>query len=262
MPVSFLNSTVVKRQAPESARRELAKASAAYELSRHTKLFRAPRIVSVDADSGTLVFERLVGFCALRAALAAMSEDAQHETLTKVARILRVVHESLPLSPPWSHEVLDAASRPVLQGKLHGDFTLDNLLYETSTGELAVIDWSMPAWLDRHVCVGPVAIDLVGMAISLFNQRIVQRRQLRHPERLAAGFLAAYQRDLVSSAPLQLFSVFSANFARCLEAQRRTSGWQFPLYRWHNRRLVDFMTSLCTGPATSGSSLSLQANRP
>lgn len=263
MAVLILADTVVKQQPPERARRELAKAIAGYELSRSSALFRAPRIVSADEQSGTIVFERLTNVSSLRHALVAMNEDARLATMSKVANVLRTIHECLPLAPPWSADRADGGiEAPVLEARLHGDFTLDNLLYDQSTGELAIVDWSMPAWLDWDACCGPAAVDLVGMAISLFNQRIVQRRQLRNPERLTIAFLEAYQRGLASSQPLRLLRVFTVNFAKCVDAQRHTAGWQFALYRSHHRRLVALMQSLPSTERASDSTLHLQTELP
>jgi aminoglycoside/choline kinase family phosphotransferase len=238
--VTLNADTVLKRQAPARLLREFAKTQAAYELACASQSFRAPRPLAASPEAGTLLLERLHDYVPLRAALAAMSLPEQIEILARIARLLRLVHEQLPLAHEWLDDRIADQAPQAPPARLHGDFTLDNLMFNRRSAQIAILDWSMPAWLDRDACIGPAAIDLVGMLISLFNQRIVQRRKLHDPEQLATAFLDAYRQGLPEAAQLQLAEVFAHNEARYAASLRRTAGWQLPLYVPHQRRLRDY----------------------
>jgi aminoglycoside phosphotransferase (APT) family kinase protein len=240
MSVTLNAHTVLKRPAPARLLREFAKTQAAYALACESQAFRAPRPLAASAESGTLLLERLHDFTPLRAALAAMSLTEQIETLARVARLLLLVHERLPLPREWLDDRIPDQQSQALPARLHGDFTLDNLMFSRGSAQIAILDWSMPAWLDYDACIGPAAIDLVGMLISLFNQRVVQRRKLHEPEQLATVFLDAYAQGSPRAAQLQLAEVFAQNEAQYAVSLRRTAGWQLPLYASHQRRLRDY----------------------
>jgi aminoglycoside/choline kinase family phosphotransferase len=238
--VTLNPDSVLKRPAPARLEREFAKTQAAYQLACESQSFRVPKPLELARESGTLLLERLHDFVPLRVALAAMSLSEQTEVLARVARTLLLIHERLPLPREWLDDRIVDQAPQAPPARLHGDFTLDNLMFERGSAQLAILDWSMPAWLERDACVGPAAIDLVGMLISLFNQRIVQRRKLREPERLASAFLDAYAAGSRDLAQLQLGAVFAQNEARYAASLRRIAGWQLPLYASHQRRLRDY----------------------
>jgi len=238
--VTLNPDSVLKRPAPARLMREFAKTQAAYQLACESQAFRVPRPLAASVESGTLQFERLHDFVPLRMALAALSLREQTGILARVASVLSLVHQRLPLPREWADDRIADQAPLAPQVRLHGDFTLDNLMLHPDGEQIAVLDWSMPAWLDCDACIGPAAIDLVGMLISLFNQRIVQRRKLHEPEQLATAFLDAYLQGSPAPQQLQLAEVFAHNEARYAASLRRIAGWQLPLYLSHQRRLRDY----------------------
>lgn len=250
MPVVIAGSTVVKQQLPGRAAREFDKTVAAGQLGRDCGLFVVPQAMGFDAESGTMRLQYLDGYQRLRAALCRADLVFGRRLLRRAGQILAAVHAGLRLGPERMRETwCGDAGTAERQVTVHGDYTLENLMYLPATDSIAVLDWSMAAWLERDVCVAPASIDMTGMLLSIYNQKAVwQREMLAEPEALASEFVDAYSTTTGWRIDQQFGALFGSSLDKYRRAFKKTAGGWYWMYVPRLRRLRRFVsTELCHG---------------
>ncbi len=179
-------------------------------IGHETGLFDVPQILSHDASGGMIEFERISNELHVRRALS--EGRLPVETMKALGACLAAIHKTSPpqgvcdIAADWFTPDLNLA--PVF---LHGDFQIENILYETLRGTLFLVDWSAPAWLGGQGNRGPACIDLGTFILSLFVRRPFERFRIPQPEIYADHFLAGYTEAYGDETEI-------ANLKRCFSA--------------------------------------------
>lgn len=145
--VRLYENIVVKRDAPHLMRVEVEKTRLGYELGQATGLFRVPRILDYDADTGTVTFERVHDLRTMRDALATAPN---RDVVSRVGHVLAAIHDNLALPDEIRKPLPVALQEPHdTEVFIHGDFTVENLLISERSGTIVVLDWQMTS---AHGC--------------------------------------------------------------------------------------------------------------
>jgi len=140
--MEFEGDIARKRGEPSLLAVEAAKASRALEIGKHSGLFRVPRVINLDAETGVLEFERLRELATLLD-LAVRKDARLPGLLEKAGRALAAVHEELTL--PEDMKVALPSIWMCRAGEnvcIHGDFACINVCVDESSDELVILDWS------------------------------------------------------------------------------------------------------------------------
>jgi len=165
--LEFTENSVIKFGPPAAIAVEAAKLRSAHELGRSSGLFRAPRLLSHDANTGRLEQERVFGFKNLQT-LAAYG-PANHSLWQRIGAILGLLHnEFVPQNCPPAAMPSDWQLKEDRQVWLHGDFNLDNVCYIESNDTILVTDWSLTPLLEGICTQGPASFDVAWLVKSLF----------------------------------------------------------------------------------------------
>lgn len=190
--VEIGETSVFKYRDAEGSRHEVIASEHGRRIGSETGLFGVPRILSHDTSSGVIEFERIANELHVRRALC--EGRLPEGTMKALGACLAAIHRS---TPPES--VCDVAPALFASGQetkpafLHGDFQIENILYESKGNTLFVVDWSAPAWLGGQGNRGPAWIDLGTFIISLFVRRPFEKDRIHLPGEHADQFLTGYR---------------------------------------------------------------------
>jgi len=238
--ISFQEDAVVKHQSPERTRVELLKTQLGAEIGRATGLFRTPAILAQDLHAGSITFERLVGYCNMRQALS--TSLSPESLIRRVARTLAAIHARLDLPDRSMIRLpglgVEPATRPVF---VHGDFSIENILYAAERDDLVIMDWSVTDWLPDGT-LGSRYIDLTLFVQSLVTRRVFGERPIPHLALLAHILLETYWRQCEPDVrPEEFDRCFRALISIYLETWGNRKGWRSFAYQpslWRAQRLV------------------------
>lgn len=222
--VVFEDNQVAKCQGIGATRRELEGTRFARSIADRCGLFSVPRVITSNTEEGIIVFERIKDADTLRRLLPGVADP--EELVARTADILARIHD----------ESIDGRSF------VHGDFTIENVLYSESQGELAVIDWSAPRWFSSTGEVRPEH-DVAMFLISLFNRPVFYSKRIRKVQDLGRHFLASYsdKRDLDT---IQLADTSQSLLAQYLPYYRQKAFVRFVANYPSIRRFKRFVLSL------------------
>ncbi len=167
--MEFEGDIARKRGEPSLLAVEAAKASRALEIGKHSGLFRVPRVINLDAETGVLEFERLRELATLLD-LAVRKDARLPGLLEKAGRALAAVHEELTL--PEDMKVALPSIWMCRAGEnvcIHGDFACINVCVDESSDELVILDWSAAPIVGRTPTFGGRYFDIVLFVNSLFQ---------------------------------------------------------------------------------------------
>ena len=188
--VQVQGSVVTKTQEPGASRRERLRTLAGREVGQETGLFVVPRVLSFDDAAGTIVFERLA-LTSLRAALT--DPVGGMEIAERLARVLAAIHNRMKVSVTPVIRVTDPTTDSARAAvPVHGDFGIANLLFQSGTARIAVIDWSNADWTGVDADVAPPEVELAVFLTSLFHRRLFDPIPPSRREEVARHFLATY----------------------------------------------------------------------
>ena len=171
--VTILEDRVTKYQSIDATQREIEGTQLASEIARNCGLFSVPSVIESNPESGLIVFERISGADTLRVVLPRI--EVPEILVERAAEILARIHGA-------------SVGGSVF---IHGDFTIENLLYEEKQDRMTVIDWSTPAWLGAHEA-RESSHDIAMFLMSLFNRPVFYHHRIRDVPTLARCFLSRY----------------------------------------------------------------------
>lgn len=190
--MEFVGNIARKTGEPSLLAVESAKSRRARQIGQESGLFYVPKVVSFDAESGVLEFERLQGLITLFE-LGARRDERVFGLLRKAGRALAVVHENLVLPDEMKYELpAEWMARPDENVFIHGDFAGFNLCFNKSSEQLVILDWSTAPLLGRVATYGSRFFDIVWFVIYIFYG--VPRGSLLSwdARRMADAFLSGY----------------------------------------------------------------------
>ncbi len=140
--IQFTQSTVIKSSSPKLMSIEVQKTLNAYDLARDSCLFRVPRIIEYDQDTGICIQERIHGLLPISAVIY-----QRPDLVLKIAHVLAVIHESLKLSQNMTIPLPNELDSDGSKVYIHGDFNGQNVCYAPQSNDIVVLDWQMTS---RH----------------------------------------------------------------------------------------------------------------
>jgi hypothetical protein len=166
--MEVIGDIIRKTGEPGALAIEAAKASKAFDIGKDSGLFYVPKIVSFDAKSGVLEFERLNGLVTLLD-MAACKDERILEILKKAGQALSVIHEKLVLPDEMKHKLpAEWMASPDENVFIHGDFAGFNLCFDESTDRLVILDWSSAPLLGNVATYGSKFFDIIWFVIFIF----------------------------------------------------------------------------------------------
>ena len=166
--MEVIGEIIRKTGEPDILAIEVAKASMAFDIGEDCGLFYVPKIVSFEAKTGVLDFERLNGLMTLLD-LAARKDERLLELLKKAGQALGVIHEKLVLPEEMKHELpAEWMACPDENVFIHGDFAGFNLCFDESTDRLVILDWSSAPLLGNIATYGSRFFDITWLIIFIF----------------------------------------------------------------------------------------------
>lgn len=246
--LTFHEDRVIKVQERGGALLEIAKTRQAEEVSGRCGLFKVPRILDTDVETGTIVYENVGPLPQVSEVLAGRGESGP--LLERIGRSLAAIHREmgLPRELKSPFEKLPAdGSMP--EAVLHGDFSVINMLFDRSADDLYILDWNTAFWLGEGTC-GPPFIDLACLAQSLFIRKILERVKIGDPEQKAETFLRGYRAESDRSLDAgefgdlsrKVFALYRRGWGQCI------GKWHYMRYLPSFRRYLNF-TERMQGPA-------------
>lgn len=206
--------TFVKKAPISKSSVEILMSRAAYEFSGSEAGFYCPKLHSFDKESGEMTFELLVNCKNLRAVFiekagffsSKKDRDKLQEIFKRVGKSLYYIHSklfqqkdlekhSLPFQYVENQEINDLVF-------IHGDFTLNNVMYDESLDKIYFIDWSSSPFFEQPANFGSRFWDLSFFISSTFYfsfstlSKIVFRKKLI--DNFLSGYLENYQESSFS----------------------------------------------------------------
>lgn len=172
-----MHRTFLKSIPPTKFQIELDMSVAGHKLGNASNLFYAPKVVSFDSKKSSIDFERIEGATDLRVEFIRLLRKPQRSNsfielksmMTDAAKIIASIHEDTKI---FSHiEKREGSYENMFTDNevyLHGDFTLRNLLLDTSSKSYYLVDWSSSALLTKPINYGPLYWDLTFFISEIF----------------------------------------------------------------------------------------------
>ena len=168
--IILLPEQVIKRQSPELTRIETEKTRQGALIGGRCGWFQTPRIISPNAELGEIHLEKLRNIVPLWHVLR--YDDDATDILVRIGRSLAAIHDNLRLPPQMNIPTIPewAGDYPIVY--LHGDFTMFNILVESATRSIWIIDWMVSQAVRPRVGeVGPCYFDVAWFVREMFTQR-------------------------------------------------------------------------------------------
>ena len=202
---------------------EAAMTEAAQKLSKQKKTFIVPKIYTTDKDKNLIEFELLKEAIPLRVpfnrSLKPFAKSSRYsaikEMFSSLGETLALIHnsqqnfESIP-KKSFPNSFFKPTPKEVY---LHGDFTLHNLLFNTHSGKIVIIDWSTPQFLGFQANWGPNLWDISILISTIFHYSpstfcfsFLKRKNL------ALSFLRGYQSFIAENKKIDIIDL--QNFLR------------------------------------------------
>jgi len=222
--VRFSAGQVLKRQAPEQARIELANTEAALQLSERSNRFSVPQLISADPDAGLLTFEEIPAGESLATLLPRSEPAAAQHLAARSAKALAEIHTE----------------------RCHGDYSLSNLMYRERDQQLFVLDWSRADWLADREAESRPEFDLCIFLISLFYRRPLEPEAIRDPEALGLSFMRSYAEERRGQLDLTRFQALFIDAIEHFDSNRTAVRGRLRalVYRASLRRALRFVKTL------------------
>jgi len=213
--------TVTKRGCPARMSIEVTKTRLAAEIAQSTGLFAVPQVLSFDPETGTAVFERIVGAVPLGKA----DPSCERDLLELIGWSLAAVHAGLRLPDdvriPLPAELASPEGGHVT---LHGDVTGDNILVCRDRRIPVFIDWQMTDVHGGAATTGTAYFDLAWFInYQFYDVRPLVAWKSAAP-RVAKTFLEAYFSRADAAASMEGFWRYLQRFVDYKIASRRLQG--------------------------------------
>ena len=185
----FTNDKVIKIQDKDKSKREFFKTIAGKKIGEETGLFYVPD-VKLESDKA-LEFNRIWGLVSLRSILSISNNP--YQLSRRVGLSLAEIHNRLFLS---DENKINLKFPSLCEGGskvfFHGDYSTENVLYDSENDRLVIIDWALPYWLGEKGTYGMPYVDVSIMIQSLFRDRILSGNAKYDCSGCARSFLKGY----------------------------------------------------------------------
>ena len=191
----ILSDEVVKRQSPALAQVESEKAKQGVLIGERCGWFRSPYVTSSDTELGEIRFERIRNVVPLWSILRGHSEPI--DVLERVGRSLAAIHNNMQLPAHMRSVTIPEWTGDYPMVCLHGDFGVNNVLVDSETRSIWIIDWMLPfkqTWL-RVGTHGPCYYDLAILISTMHTRRFFGLARIQRIEEKLGVFLNAYFED-------------------------------------------------------------------
>ncbi len=210
--VRLLRNSVEKWGPPESIRCEASKLEKAYAIGNETGIFRVPRLLEVDANSGYLRMERIPGLRGLRR--AGLNRAEYFSIVQQAGVALAEIHQRLWLHEGFRYLLPSGLGSGGPNAFIHGDYSVENVAVAPGPRfpELVLIDWQSSPRLGGVATYGPAFFDIAWFVGNLFRKPIYRYFIDPHAEQTAQMFLSAYSE--VSKINLAEFGLYLERLLR------------------------------------------------
>lgn len=214
--IQFTQSTVIKSSSPKLMSIEVQKTHNAYCLARDSKLFRVPRIIEYDQDSGICIQERIPGLLPISSMIY-----QRPDLLAKIGHVLAVIHQSLKLSESMTIPLPHALDSDGSKVYIHGDFNGQNVCYAPQSNDIVVLDWQMTSRHGGLSTFGTRYFDLIWF-INYFIWTPSFRHLFHDPiTLLSKSFLSAYYRESGTTCDPMSLARYATKFFELKRPHRR-----------------------------------------
>jgi hypothetical protein len=196
-----------KYLSPEKFQNEWEMSTAAYKISIKTGLFVSPIIKKVLPEENIIEFELLRDFIPVRVVFIKNGKfGASYEQLGFLKKLFYRIGKCVYQIHTESQIFKEIPKRTFPKGFfsdrfkdtpvfLHGDFTLNNLLYKMQTDEIVIIDWNTSPIFPFSANYGPRYWDLSFFISSLFYSSFSTFFSYGLRKKLALEFLNGYSSE-------------------------------------------------------------------
>ncbi|MCH2230260.1 MAG: aminoglycoside phosphotransferase family protein [Crocinitomicaceae bacterium] len=233
----------IKKAPQDKLNNEYQMSSYGYELSQNSKLFQSPKPIVL--SKGELSFELLKDISPLRSFfIKTIKENSTKEALrilkshfVQLGKVLADIHsgensnglekKAFPsdfFNSKWNQDDVT----------IHGDFTTNNVLFNSNNEGITIIDWSISPIFDFVANQGPRYWDITVFLSSLFLSSIKTYFKTEIRVELAKVFIESY--------------IEASNIKEVLEFKRNLSEFllEYHLYKVYKGK-IDFNDSLIMG---------------
>lgn len=153
-------------------------------LGRENLPFVLPEISNFNDDKLILEFNFLKDYLPLRTFYLKHISNSQIDSLFyRIGEALGYI-QSLSFNENRNRFPNNFFDKPFPISRIHGDFTLNNVLYNPDSDSIAIIDWSMSRYFEFVSSVGPIYWDLSYFLSSLFNVSLgsffMRKNRIKH----------------------------------------------------------------------------------
>lgn len=220
------NGTFIKKAPITKSEVEIIMSRAAYEISGSTAGFYCPKLHSIDQENGEMTFELLINCKNLRqifikkAGFISNTKDLQklEEIFRRVGKALYQVHSKLVQKSDLEKQALPSQFIDNQNIKdlvfIHGDFTLNNVMYNESLDKIYFIDWSSSPVFEQPANFGPRFWDISFFISSTFYFSFSTFFKISFRKKLIENFLSGYlenHQESTSHFNKKMFSFLSQN---------------------------------------------------
>jgi hypothetical protein len=191
--IRYFDEYIVKQQKISDAKKEFLRTRLSYQSLMKNKNFIVPRPISLNEENGQIFFERLYNFKCL--GKLNLNQDKQEFIIEKSAHILADIHCCIVTneSDISINDLVDGCNSVTNEGHLfHGDFCLQNILFNERSQEFAIIDWYDAFWLKNAEFADRQLVDIATFLIALFSQHYFSKNRYQNLPRLGQLFIDKY----------------------------------------------------------------------
>jgi O-antigen/teichoic acid export membrane protein/tRNA A-37 threonylcarbamoyl transferase component Bud32 len=217
---------VIKYQPHNLFKLELARTASIADIGHSSGLFSVPEILSSNEDASTIEFTRIHDIIPVGDVLT--SESTSTQLIERIGKSLASIHNGLrtPLHSQIPLTVTWGTFPDIPTVCLHGDFTAQNVLYQSEADQLLVIDCATTDRCGAEATIGPWCFDISWFIQSLLHRRPTHEICINSLAQDASIFVRAYcahrSDDLDINQFLQYFSALLRDFS-CQQKLKPTS---------------------------------------
>ncbi|OGJ86678.1 MAG: hypothetical protein A2268_13305 [Candidatus Raymondbacteria bacterium RifOxyA12_full_50_37] len=181
---------IIKRVDSAMLKQEVLKSNAARQIGLSSGLFYVPKVLDINELQGHIVFERILGFKSMR---ELGYEKKLSALYGKIGQSLSRIHHELSLDDTNKLCLPEELALDHNNVFIHGDFSLDNVGVNSSTGEIVIIDWQMTKIHGGIATYGTRYYDIMWFVNNLFYFPIRQIYRYFSIYNRALDFISGYR---------------------------------------------------------------------
>jgi len=196
-----------KKVSIEKVLLEAKMTQAAYHFSRTTQSFRVPEVVGYCDVQGWIDFEYLPNLIPLHQLLHSKDSNLI-SIMADVGHCLAQVQIGLEVDDVNKIELPLDINMNGDKTFLHGDFTVSNVLFDTQTQQITILDWSLTPWAKTIANWGTTYFDAAWMVQSIFMIQHRPNQTWVFDRTLVDTFLEQFSLDVHTGFDIYGFSSY------------------------------------------------------